>query len=280
MQGFKRSGLRPAIAAPFALVGLLLAAVAVFAAVGTASTARVAVAPSNTQPPTVSGTPTVGSTLTVANGSWSGTAPLTFAYQWRRCDETGGSCADVSGATDNTYVLKTVDTGNTLRAVVSAKNADGTTIETTVPSAVIAAQAVPAPTGCPKTALSTDAVAVADVTSPARLVVDTFGISGAPVTLHMTGFTLRVHVADTCGQPVQGAQVYATAVPYNQVTIPPLTATGSDGWATLDFSRLSGFPVSGKQQLLTLFLRASKPGENVLAGISTRRLVSVAVQKG
>ncbi len=177
-------------------------------------------------------------------------------------------------------MLKTVDAGNTLRAVVTAKNADGTDTATTVPTAVIGTQATPAPTGCPKTALSTDTVSVADVTSPARLQLDNFQVTSGQITYKMTGFTLRVHVSDTCGQPVQGAQVYATAVPYNQATIPPQQATGSDGWVTLDFSRLTGFPASSKQQLLTLFLRASKPGENVLAGISTRRLVSVGVSPG
>ena len=280
MKGFTQGRLRPAIAAPLVLAGALVPALAVFAAVGTASTTRASVAPSNTQPPTVTGTPSVGSTLTIQNGTWSGTSPLTYTYQWRRCDETGGSCADVSGANDNTYVLKTVDNGTTLRAVVTAKNADGSSSETTVPTAMVATQPVPAPTGCPKTALSTDAVAVADVTSPARLQLDSFQVTSGQITYRMTGFTMRVHVSDTCGQPVQGAQVYATAVPYNQVSIPPQQATGSDGWVTLTFSRLNGFPVSSKQQLLTLVLRASKPGEDVLAGVSTRRLVSVSVTRG
>ena len=280
MQGFTTRGVRPAIAAPLALAGALVAALAVFATVGSASNARVAVAPSNTQPPTISGTPTVGSTLTVNTGTWNGTQPLTFTQQWRRCDETGGSCSDISNATSNTYVLKAVDAGTTLRAVVTAKNADGTSSETTVPTALVATQPTPAPTGCPKTAQSTDAVSVADVTAPARLLVDGFNVTSGPITYKMNGFTLRVHVSNTCGQAVQGAQVYATAVPYNQVSIPPQQATGTDGWVTLDFTRLAGFPVSSKQQLLTLFIRASKPGEDVLAGISTRRLVSVAVQRG
>jgi hypothetical protein len=280
MKGFTKGRLRPAVVAPLALAGALVAALTVFATVGAASTTRAAAAPANTQPPTVAGTPTVGSTLAIQNGTWSGTTPLAYAYQWRRCDETGGSCSDISGATDGTYVLKTVDSGDTLRAVVTAKNTDGSGSETTVPTAVISAQAVPAPTGCPKTALSTDAVAVTDVTSPARLQLDAFQVTSGQITYRMTGFTLRVHVSDTCGQPVQGAQVYATAVPYNQVSVPPQQATGSDGWVTLAFSRLDGFPVSSKQQLLTLFLRASKPGDDVLAGISTRRLVSVSVTPG
>ncbi|RLE21320.1 MAG: hypothetical protein DRJ50_09370, partial [Actinobacteria bacterium] len=49
--------------------------------------------------PSVSGVTKVGKSLTGNAGSWSGTEPISYAYQWLRCDAGGSSCADVSGAT-------------------------------------------------------------------------------------------------------------------------------------------------------------------------------------
>jgi hypothetical protein len=93
----------------------------------------------------------------------------------------------------------------------------------------------------------------------------------------MESFTVRFHVSSTCGQPVQGAQVYATAVPFGQVSIPGQQQTDANGDVTLQFHRLAGFPAARNQRLLVMFVRASKPGDPVLAGISTRRLISLRV---
>ena len=68
-------------------------------------------------------------------------------------------------------------------------------------------------------------------------------------------------------------------VPFNQLNVPGEAATDANGWAQLNFQTLAGFPAARRQQLLVMFVRARKPGENLLAGISSRRLVSVRARR-
>ncbi|HZQ02964.1 MAG TPA: hypothetical protein VFA88_02980 [Gaiellaceae bacterium] len=257
---------------------LAVAALAIGAVLGTARNgeARSAAAPSNTAPPVVSGTPQVGSALTTTNGTWTG-APTSYSYAWSRCDETGGSCATISGATAQSYTLKQVDAGNTLRVTVTATNSDGSASSTSVPSAVITtAPAPPAPpaTGCPA---GTGTIAIGDLTPPARLAIDQQAVTPGIVTPSAKTIQLHARVTACSGRPVQGALVYATAVPYNQYSVPPEGTTGADGTVNLTMTQLSGFPAARRQQLLVLFLRARKDGEDLTAGVSTRLLVSFPV---
>jgi len=70
-------------------------------------------APVNTAPPTISGTPEVGQTLTATPGTWS-VDGLTFAYQWQK------DGADIAGATDATYRVASADQGARITVVVTA----------------------------------------------------------------------------------------------------------------------------------------------------------------
>jgi len=81
------------------------------------------VAPQNLAVPTVSGTLRVGNILTAGTGTWMGSEPLEFSYQWLRCDARGNSCDRIFAATEARYTLTPVDFGSTIRVVVTATNA-------------------------------------------------------------------------------------------------------------------------------------------------------------
>jgi hypothetical protein len=254
------------------LVGIVLGGTGI----GTAATTA---KPTNTRPPTITGKAQVGQTLTVNEGEWTG-SPTDFDYAWRRCDADGGSCSFISGSNQKTYVLKDVDKGNTIRARVTAQNADGSAVATTVPTAVVTEATAPPPpaTGCEKG--GTGPVAIGEIKPPNRLLVDRQSLEPSVVGGSTDQLVVRFHVTACGGRAVQGALVYVTAVPYNQFSVPAETPTGSDGWAELRMGRLRGYPATSKQQLLVMFVRAREPGGNLLGGISTRRLVSFPVNLG
>ena len=227
-------------------------------------------APANTAPPTISGAPQLGQTLNATTGSWTGPQPITFTFQWLRCDGFGGACTNVEGGTNQTFLLTSADVGHAMRVRVRAGNQFGSTSATTVPTAAVSATA----NGCP---IGARVVGIAQIGPPARLVVDAMHFDPAVLTRHTQSIVARFHVSDTCSQSVQDALIFATGVPYNQIDTPPEVPTDATGWATLVFHMRAGYPVSRSQQLLAMFVRARKGGENPLAGVSTRRLVSIRV---
>jgi hypothetical protein len=105
--------------------------------------------PANTVAPTVTGAAVDGSTLTAGTGTWTGTLPLTYAYQWQRCDAAGTACVNLDGATDRTYSPSAADVGSRLRVAVSASNpVSAFAMTRSQPTAVVAA-APPVSTAAP-----------------------------------------------------------------------------------------------------------------------------------
>src|SRR5437016_4617677 len=104
----------------------LLAVIVALAAAAALASSALGAAPANTTPPSISGTPTVGQTLTASDGAWSN-SPTSFAYQWLRCNGGGNSCVSVANGTQKTYTLVGADAGHTMRVRVTASNADGAT---------------------------------------------------------------------------------------------------------------------------------------------------------
>jgi hypothetical protein len=115
-------------------------------AAGVFAATAAAAPPANTVLPSISGTPTVGQTLTTTDGTWTN-SPTSFAYQWLRCNGGGNNCAEVANGTQKSYTLVGADSGNTMRVRVTATNADGSNA---VQSAQTAAVAAATSTAAPK----------------------------------------------------------------------------------------------------------------------------------
>ena len=99
-------------------------------------------APADNAPPLVSGSAVEGQTLSASAGSWEGTPPLSYSYQWEDCNTSGNACSNISGATHDTHKLTSSDVGHTLRVVVTASNSSGSTNAFSAATAtVLAAQA-------------------------------------------------------------------------------------------------------------------------------------------
>jgi len=240
-------------------VGALLGAV--FGKPGAGTAASTATKPTNTTPPTITGTAQVGQKVTTTKGTWTG-KPTSFHYAWSRCD-ADGACLTIAGATGKTYTVSGADVGHTLRSTVTASNSAGSASVSSPPSAVVP------PSGCPT---GTGTMQVTQLAPPARLEIATARLSPS-VARSTRAIHLRVVISACNGRPVQGAIVLAAAIPYNQFAVSQGT-TAADGSATLSEARRSGFPASTHQRLLAVFVRATKPGDSLLDGVSSRRMLA------
>ncbi len=75
-----------------------------------------------------------GRVLSVANGTWKGTPPFMFTYQWIRC---GKGCTPIAGATGSSYRATTGDIGKKLYAVITAKNDAGSATQRSIATAKV-----------------------------------------------------------------------------------------------------------------------------------------------
>ena len=82
------------------------------------------IAPTNTAIPVITGTARTGATLTVSNGSWTG-SPTSYSYQWKRATTSGGTYSNIGLATSRTYELTDTDIGKYIKVAVTATNGVG-----------------------------------------------------------------------------------------------------------------------------------------------------------
>jgi hypothetical protein len=102
-----RIGVRGAMLVAIALVAMLAGPSFAAALVPSAH------APVHTAAPSLTGTPTVGSTLSCSQGAWAYN-PTTFTYAWLR------DGVPISGQTGNTYVVQAADRGHAISCQVTA----------------------------------------------------------------------------------------------------------------------------------------------------------------
>jgi hypothetical protein len=226
--------------------------------------------PAATAPPAIGGVAREGQTLTATVGGWAN-GPTTFTYTWRRCDANGNDCDGF--AKGASVRLTAADVGHRIRVVVAGSNQFGTSKATSAPTAVVA-KALVTPTGAIKLPSGETSLPVAMIAPPQRLVIS--GVQFVPSRLHgRQAFLGRFRVTDTRGFVVRGALVYAIGLPYGWVRQAPEAVTGTDGWARITFLPTVLMPL--RHAALVVFLRARKPGDALLAGVSTRRLVQVGI---
>jgi RTX calcium-binding nonapeptide repeat (4 copies)/WD40-like Beta Propeller Repeat len=85
------------------------------------------------------GVPNIGDTLSVSNGTWAGSFPITFTYQWKKCDSPAGSCYRIPGATRNTFTITSDLYGMSIRAEVTATNSAAAVAQNSESTKVITA---------------------------------------------------------------------------------------------------------------------------------------------
>jgi hypothetical protein len=108
-----------------------------------ASGAATNIAPSNTEEPSITGTPRVGQVLRTTRGTWTGTGQIRYVYRWFRCDGAGkpdaSDCTQIANAKNASYSLREADAGFRIRSQVTATNDDGSATATSDATAVITA---------------------------------------------------------------------------------------------------------------------------------------------
>ena len=229
--------------------------------------------PASSSPPTISGSAIVGSKLSGSPGSWVGDEPITFSYQWLRCDTAGNACNPLSGKTKATYTIGSGDQGRTLRLKVVARNSRGKSDAFSTATDVVQPNPDDGTIVLPNGEKSVDATAVP---KEHRLVVDQVTFSPNPVTSRSNPITVRIKVKDTRGNVVRNAIVFIRSTPV-------LTSggddapTGTDGWVQYSLLPRSDFPLRTGYSV-QFFVKAYRAGDPTLGGIYGSRLVQVATR--
>jgi hypothetical protein len=230
--------------------------------------AEPAVVPANTEAPAVIGAAQDGELVVAKDGEWAGIDPITFAYQWQVCDGSGAGCANINGATAKVYRVASADVGKRLRVQVAARNASGSQTATAAPTSPVVH-----PVGAQRLQDGRYSIPASSVNLPYRLNLS--GLQFAPTVLRSrTPFTGRFRVTDTRGYAVRDAIVLVTGVPLGWIQATQEVKTNLEGFAQVQLQPTPKLRLV-RGGSMVMFVRARKDGDDLLAGVSTRRLVRV-----
>ena len=200
-----------------------------------------AIPPRLTVTPPILGQNIVDQILSVGTGVWEGSTPLTYTYEWRRCDPVGtlASCVAIPGAVTSTYTAQVADIGFSLRVYITASNPAGSATGATNHTYPVVDKQHFAPT-------TTDPPSIAGTLTVGRQLTATIGTFGGDTPI-ATSFVWQR--CDATGMSCHSIP-HATKVVYSP--------TDADRSSTL---RLS---VTAKNAYGTLHVQ-SDPSEAVLA---------------
>jgi hypothetical protein len=228
--------------------------------------------PVNVQPPTISGTPSQGQTLRVQPGTWNGVQPMTFTFNWLRCDTAGNNCVQQPGFNDDAYVVRDGDIGKTVRARVNARNNRGEATRLTAQTAVVSGPQ--GPEGVITLPNGERSIPVTSVPANESLVVEQARFATSPIRSRTAPFQVRIKVKDSRGFVIRDALVFLRSTPLVTRNAQD-QRTGQDGWLTLTVTPERDFPALRNGYSLQFYVKAHRQGDPVLAGVAGTRLVQV-----
>jgi hypothetical protein len=233
-------------------------------------TGVVAGPPVNTAQPWPRGTMLVGQVVAAEPGTWTGRSPISFSYQWLRCNTQGGDCVAI-GSTSRSYRLTSADLNHKVRFNVTARNSLGSTTVISTESAVVTE---PLPTGAVKLPSGEISIPAASVPSNHRLVVSQVVFSPNPVRDQRQVITVRVRAKDTRGFVIRDALVFVRSTP-RVTTGGDRQLTTTDGWVTYQLAPNGNFPKPRHGYNVQFFMKVYRSGDPGLGGVAGYRLVQV-----
>lgn len=249
----------------------------------TSNSLVIGIAPSNSVAPVISGTNTFGSTLTTTNGTFTGTAPLTYTYQWLR----GGS--PISGETAQTYVIGASDSLAAITCEVKATNTYGfdsevsntITVQDFAPINTVAPTVSPSGTQVTGTLITANVgtwTGVAPITYEYKWTRNGVAISGATASTYTIQVaddlaTIRVEVKGTNAYGVSAYIASSNSVNAVNSIVPTITSATISGTAvvgqtlTASANGVTGYPTP------TLSYQWKRGATNIGTNASTYTLV-------